>query len=132
MSDTNTGVEQATARRLAAALEQYDRQCAEMVRTWLDIDLYMAVSTLVDDMRACCGSLSRLSGPWLAFLISHCDLVFSLYRAGSGCSCSPEVQACVCEHSVALRNLRRSCLRLCKGHHDGTAPPFPRWRAPPR
>lgn len=132
MPDTDRGMEQAIAARLAAALKQYDRQCAEMVRTWLDMELYAAVSARVDEMRACCESLSRLSVPWVAFLISHSELVFCLWRAGSGNSCSPEVQACARSHSVALRDLRQGCARLVAWEQGSQAPPLPSLSALPR
>lgn len=113
MSEMNREEQQAMAIRLAAALEQYDRTCAEMVRSWLDMELYAAVSALVEEMRPCCDWLPRLAVPWAAFLMAHCDLVFSLYQAGSGRSCCPDVQACARHHSVALGHLRQSCARLC-------------------
>jgi hypothetical protein len=130
MSDIDRGMEQAMAARLAAALEQYDQQCAEMVRTWLDMEQYAAVSALVDEIRRCCGCLPRLSPPWVAFLISHSELVFCLWEAGSGNSCSPAVQACARDHSATLRNLRQGCARLCEGDQGGPAAPLPRWSAP--
>lgn len=116
MLETKTRMERAIAFQLAAALERYEEQSAEMVRTWLDMDLYAQVSGLVDEMRLHCASLSRLSVPWVAFLISHSELVFCLWRLGSrpagGC---PEVQACVGRHSAALRDLRQCCVRLFRG-----------------
>jgi hypothetical protein len=116
MSETNKGIERAIAFQLAAALERYDEQSAEMVRTWLDIELYAEVSRRVDEMRGYCGCLSRLSVPWVAFLISHSELVFCLWRSGSRpCGSCPEVQACVRKHSAALRDLRQSCVGLFRG-----------------
>ena len=132
MSDVNRGMEQATAVRLAAALEQYDRQCAEMVRTWLDMEMYAEVSALVDEMRRCCSWFPLLSVPWAAFLISHSELVFCLWRAGSGNSCSPEVQACARDHAATLRKLRQSCARFCEGDQGGPASPLARRSAPHR
>lgn len=132
MSDVNRGMEQAIAAQLAAALSQYDRQCAEMVRTWLDMELYAAVSASIDEMGSYCESLSRLSVPWIAFLISHSELVFCLWRAGSGNSFSPEVQACVRGHWVALRDLRQSCAGLVEREQGGQAPRLPSLSAPPR
>ena len=132
MPDMNKWMEQDNATRLAAALEQYDKQCEEMVRTWLDMDRYVAVSALVDEIRMYCGSLPGVSAAWVAFLISHCDLVFCLYQVGSGCSGSPEVQARVRHHAVAQRNLRQSCARMLAGDHGGPASPLSRWNAPPR
>jgi hypothetical protein len=114
MSGTHRGSGQAAAIRLAAALEQYEGECAELVRTWLDMELYAAVSGLVDEMRTCCQWLPALSVPWVAFLISHSELMFRLWQAGSGNSCRPEVQACARDHSVTLRKLRQSCARVCE------------------
>jgi hypothetical protein len=132
MSGMDRGIEQATAVRLAAALEQYDTRYAEMVRTWLDMELYAAVSALVHEMGHCASWLPLLSLPWTAFLISHSELVFCLWRAGSGNSRSPEVQACARHHSVTLRNLRQCCGRLREGDQGGPAPPLPHWGAPHR
>jgi len=112
MSEMHRGLEEAAAVRLAAALDEYDGECAEMVRTWLDMELYAAVSALVEEMRPCCDWLPRLSLPWTVFLISHSELVFCLWRAGSRNSGCPEVQACAREHQAALRHLRQSCARL--------------------
>ena len=130
MSHFNRGLEQAALHRLAAALEQYENQCTEVVRTWLDMDLYAGVSALVDQMRPCCACLPRLSVPWTVFLISHSELVFCLWRAGSGNSRDPEVQACAGDHYVTLRNLRQSCARVCEGMQGRPAAPPPRWSAP--
>lgn len=132
MSDMHRGMEEAAAARLAAALEQYDTHCAEMVWTWLDMDLYAAVSTLVDEMRPCCDCLPRLWVPWAAFLISHSELVFCLWRAGSANSCDPGVRACARDHALTLRNLRRGCARLCERGQDGPAAALPHWSAPHR
>jgi hypothetical protein len=116
MSEMNKGIERAIAFQLACALERYDEDSAEMVRTWLDMELYAEVSRRVDEMRLHCGSLSRLSVPWVAFLISHSELVFCLWRTSERPSSScPEVQACVSRHSAAVRDLRESCARLFRG-----------------
>jgi hypothetical protein len=118
-------MEQEIAAQLAAALKQYDRRCTEMVRTWLDMELYTEVSATVDEMRAHCEGVSRLSVPWVAFLISHSELVFCLWREGSGNSRCPDVQACVRSHSVALRHLRQCCASLVHLEQGGQAPPLP-------
>jgi hypothetical protein len=100
--------------RLAAALEQYDGECAELVRTWLDMELYTEVSGLVDEMRTCCEWFPELSVRWVAFLISHSELMFCLWQSGSGNSRGPEVQACARNHSATLRHLRKGCARVCE------------------
>jgi hypothetical protein len=116
MSETNKMMERAIAFQLACALERYDEESAELVRTWLDMELYAEVSRRVDEMRRYCASLSRLSAPWVTFLISHSELVFCLWGSGSRpCSGRPEVQVCVSKHSAALRDLRESCARLSRG-----------------
>jgi hypothetical protein len=116
MSEGKNGVERAVACQLAAALQRYDEGSEEMVRTWLDMRLYSEVSATVDEMRLYSAGLSRLSVPWVEFLISHSELVFCLWRLDSRPSAScPEVQACVSKHSAALRQLRQSCAHLFKG-----------------
>lgn len=110
MSPSDSGMEEAMDAVLGA-LERYDQQCAEMVGRWLDMDLYAAVSALVEEMRRCCNGLPRVSLPWSVFLISHSELVFALWRAGSGSSRSPELQACVRRHALAVRSLRQACFR---------------------
>lgn len=127
MSDMNRGLERVIALRLATTLQQYEEQCAEMVRTWLDMELYAAVSALVDEMRPRCASLPRLSVPWMTFLISHSELVFSLWQAGKGAARSPEVQACLTQHSLAVQGLQQACVRLAQGD---PASPFPRMSTP--
>lgn len=131
MSDMNRGLEQAIAMQLVSSLEQYEEQCAEMVRTWLDMETYAEVSALVDEMRPRCASLPRLSVAWMAFLISHSELVFCLWRAGAGSSGKPEVQACLLQHAAAVRSLRQYCVRLAQGELGGQALPFPRGNVPP-
>lgn len=116
MSERRTGMERAIACQLAAALEQYDQRSEEMVRTWLDMKLYAEVSGLVDEMRLYCSCLSRLSVPWVEFLITHSELVFSLWRSGSGPGAGcPEIDACVRKHSAALRDLRQGCAHVSRG-----------------
>jgi hypothetical protein len=124
MAETNKRTERAIAAELASALERYEEQSAELVRTWLDMELYAEVSRGVDQMRLYCGSLSRLSVPWVAFLISHSELVFSLWRSPRRPpgSC-PEVEACVGRHTVALRLLRQSCVGLYGGAQETAGTP---------
>ncbi|MBK6004792.1 hypothetical protein JJB11_01705 [Ramlibacter ginsenosidimutans] len=108
--------EREIACQLARALERYDEQSAEMVRTWLDMELYAEVSKGVDEMRGYCASLPRLSVAWVEFLIAHSELVFSLWRSGSRPSRScPELEACVGKHTAALGHLRQGCARLLRG-----------------
>lgn len=80
MSASHAPALNAIALQLVVALEEYDRDAALMVDTWLDMDLYHKVSEEVEDIRRASAALPHLSVHWVEFLIAHAELVHALWR----------------------------------------------------
>lgn len=104
----------AIAFQLAAALEKYDEDVGTMVDTWLDMEVYRAVSDQVEDIRMLTAALPQLSVAWVELLIAHAELVHSLWRLrfredeidrGK----LAEVRT---RHNDALQALRNRCVRM--------------------
>ena len=104
----------ATAIETAMALARYERHVRRLVNTWVDMELYQTVSSEIDQIRTCCGTLPQVAVPWTALLISHAELVHALWQSmpdPAGAQ-GPAVQAKLQEHLVCIDALARRCLRL--------------------
>jgi hypothetical protein len=114
MSASEAPALDAIAFRLAAALEEYERDVARMVDTWLDMDLYRDVSEQVEEIRMFTAALPQLSVPWVELLIAHAELVHSLWRLRfQDVETDRERFGEVREHHTAcIHSLRSRCVRL--------------------
>jgi hypothetical protein len=77
---TPTPTSQAAGATLAA-LERYQLHVRRLVASRLDTDLYRSVSDDVEEVRRNCRKLPRLTGPWVALLIAHAELIDGLWRS---------------------------------------------------
>ncbi|HET8748176.1 MAG TPA: hypothetical protein VFM98_21440 [Ramlibacter sp.] len=104
----------AMAFQLASALEQYDRDAARMVETWLDMEMYEQVSEEIEQIRMFCAPLPQLSVPWAELLIAHAELVHSLWRLRFRELESDRVQLAEvrARHGACIGALRARCLRM--------------------
>lgn len=114
MSAIEASVLDAIAFQLAAALEQYDRDAARMVDTWLDMELYQQVSGEIEQIRMLSAGLPQLSVSWAELLIAHSELVHSLWRlrfqeVESDRVRLGEVRS---RHSACVETVHSGCLRL--------------------
>ena len=112
MSASQARAIDAIAFELAAAVENYEQACEQLVATRPDMALYQSVSRQVDHMRLLCASLPQVSVAWVGLLISHAELVHCLWRCGEKSALSPELEACQVRHAHAIRALREKCVWL--------------------
>ena len=108
--------------QLAAALEDYEQHVSAMVDAWLDMDLYRHVSDEIEEIRMLSAALPQLSVHWVELLITHAELVHSLWRLrfqedeGDRARLG-EVRA---RHADCIASLRARCLRLlARSENDG-------------
>lgn len=113
MSASHFPVLRASALQTAAALERYEANVRRLVATWLDMDLYATVSQEIDEIKAYCGTLPDVTLPWSALLVSHAELVHTLWRSGeTGASRDDEVAARLAEHLACIAALAEACRQL--------------------
>jgi hypothetical protein len=114
MSASHAPTLDAIALQLAAALDQYEREVASMIETWLDMELYGTVSERVEEIRMYSADLPQLSVQWVELLIAHAELVHTLWRLRFREDPQDrlhyeEVRA---RHAGCLDSMRRRCHRL--------------------
>ena len=114
MSATQAPALDAIAFQLAAALEQYGNDVERMVDTWLDMELYQQVSDQVEHVRMLSAALPQLSVHWVELLITHAELVHSLWRLRfqEDGSDRAKLLAVRERHASCVSSLRGRCLRL--------------------
>jgi len=104
----------ATALQAARSLARYERHVRRLVATWLDMELYRTVSEEMDHIQLTCATLPELTVPWTSLLVSHADLVYTLWRCGEkvGAAQRESVDRQLQEHLERVDALARRCLRL--------------------
>jgi len=114
MSASHAPARDAIGLQLAATLERYERDSAAMVDTWLDMDLYQQVSGEVEQIRVCCALLPQLSVQWVELLITHAELVHSLWRLRFQEVAADRAQLHELRdrHADCAATLKSRCLRL--------------------
>lgn len=114
MSASQQAVQRVTAMKIAAALRSYERHIVRLVPSWLDVDLYQTASVEIDQVRAWCGTLPGVSVPWIALLISHADLMLSLWNSAGHPpgACNDEIQQRLAEHVACIHALAHRCQQL--------------------
>ncbi|MDB5897789.1 MAG: hypothetical protein JWP41_1391 [Ramlibacter sp.] len=98
------------AFQLVALLEMYEERVAKLSAIRFDPTLYAQVTRDIDSMRLYCASLPILSVPWVHLLISHTELVHSLFKCANAGKVLPQVEKCRAAHLSAVRSLREKCL----------------------
>jgi hypothetical protein len=114
MSASECQALQSTALEVAAALDAYERHVRQLVSSWLDMDLYHAVSGEIDAVRSLCAALPELSLPWVSLLVSHAELVHCLWRSTQPAArpVSGELQARLEEHLQCITVLAERSRQL--------------------
>lgn len=111
MSASHAPAADAVAFQLAAALESYNDDVERMVETWLDMELYRAVSEKIEEIRALSAYLPQLAVHWVELLIAHTELVHTLWRAQQAADRqAQEVQRVREHHAACIASLRKRCL----------------------
>ena len=101
---------EATAFQIVALLERYEADVEPLVSADIDLDLYARVSGHIDQMRLLCASLPVISVAWVHLLISHTELMHSLWRSPGGETESPAIDRCRSDLFAAARDLRAKCM----------------------
>jgi hypothetical protein len=113
MSATGLPGTRVTALHAVRLLARYERHVRRMSLTWLDMDLYHTVSAEVDAIGLACAQLPGVKLPWVALLVSHAELVHTLWRTGTPPSGPPGGSTTALEeHLHCIDALARRCVRL--------------------
>ncbi|HZN46750.1 MAG TPA: hypothetical protein VFB71_03940 [Ramlibacter sp.] len=102
----------AIAFQLAAALDAYEMEVAEMVRAPDDLDLYQRVSRRMDEMRRYAAALPMVSVAWVEVLICHFELTHSLWRMQQGRGVDDRRELLHARLRQACERLSRKCVQL--------------------
>lgn len=112
MSASQASALDAITFQLAAALESYGEDVDRLVDTWLDMDLYQAVTGKIEQIRALSAFLPGLAVQWVELLIVHAELVHALWRQHQGNAPQLEELATLRgRHTECVRSLRCHCAR---------------------
>lgn len=112
MSSSDVQVLGAVAFQLAAAVEVYDEDLAELVHSGFDPELYRRVSNRIDEMRMYAAALPPVSETWAEVMIRHFELTHGLWRVQKDGSGLAELGAVHQELQHSLRRLSRLCAKL--------------------
>lgn len=114
MSASQHAAQRATAMQIAGVLRSYERHIVRLVPSWLDVDLYQTASLEIDQVRAWCGTLPGVSVPWIGLLISHADLMLSLWNSAGHPpgACDAEIRQRLDEHVACIHALADRCHQL--------------------
>jgi hypothetical protein len=123
MSASHAPALDAIAFQLAAALDSYELDVAEMLATWPDLQRYRDVSEQVERIRMYSAELPVVRVQWVELLIAHAELIHMLWRAQYANSTEARSQIDVVRehHADAIRSLRARCLRFL-GRRDVKGP----------
>jgi hypothetical protein len=109
MSAPDQHTREAIALQLIEALELYEADVKLLCRNWLDMEHYQSVSQQVDELRLYAAALPRVSVQWVAVLISHAELIHSLWKARrSESGDAASVENLLTDHIAAIRLLSRA------------------------
>lgn len=100
----------AVAFQLAATLERYEHDVAQLVAGPLDPEVYHRVSALVDQMRTQAAALPPLSVAWVEVLIRHFELTHGLWRRQH--QGAADIQQLHAQLRRATGQLARECSQL--------------------
>lgn len=116
MPDSRFTSPHAAASHTLVALERYQARVRKLAGSWTDMDLYRAVGEDIDEVRQGCREVYALSGPWVELLISHAELVQSLWQSSRpGAPMPPaERQLLVEKVGANVLALEQACMRLMK------------------
>ena len=105
-----------SARDALAALERYQLHITQLAGNWLDMDLYHTVAADVEQVRGSCAPLPQLSGPWVALLIAHAELMHALWRGSrpGGAASAGERQDLLARTRSACGRLQDLCMQLLR------------------
>ena len=115
MADVPTPTSRA-ARETLAALERYQLHATQLVGNALDLDLYQTVTGDIDQVRRACHGVPHLTGPWVALLIAHAEMMNSLWSGArpGGAAAASERQDLLARTRAACARLQDVCMQLLR------------------
>ena len=102
----------AIAFQLAAALDAYEQDVAQLARGPFDVDVYQRVSGHMDRMRMYAASLPSVSGAWGEVLIRHFELTHGIWRLQKDAATAGELAHLHAQLREAVRRLAQRCVQL--------------------
>lgn len=105
----------AVAVHVLAALGQYEEDVVQLVQGWSadpDMEHYARVSRQIDGIRDLCGLLPRVAAQWVTVLISHAELMHSLWRVSQSQEAFAGMTDRLDDHRAAIEALRAKCRLL--------------------
>lgn len=116
---------EAAAVQLLAALGDYEEHVTQLVRLWsadADMEHYARVSRQVDGIRDLCGMLPSAGALWATVLISHTELMHSLWRVSQSRDAGLVVGEQLQDHIAVIAALRAKCRRMIASTAGGQSP----------
>jgi hypothetical protein len=97
-----------------AAVERYRRHVRRLCTHWMDLELYHLVSHELEEVRRSCQQVPVLSGPWVAVLIAHAELMHALWQASGtpAASGQPTRERLLARVEQSLAGLEAACIKL--------------------
>jgi hypothetical protein len=119
MAATHVPALSAIAFQLVATLEHYEQDLDALLLDWPDTQRYEAIRRHMDNIQMYSSSVPSLAVSAVALLISHSELVFTLWRGQPGSRpAGDELLRVRADHRGCVASLRRHCLReLSRGEH---------------
>jgi hypothetical protein len=102
----------AIAFQLAAALDAYEQDIAQLVRGPSDPDAYQRASCRMDAMRMYAASLPMLSVVWVEVMIRHFELTHGIWRLQKDPAEGIDLQQLHARLREAVRRLAHRCVQL--------------------
>jgi len=112
MSASDAPALSAIAFQLAAALDGYEQDIAQLVRGPFDSDAYQRASGRMDAMRMYAASLPMLSVAWVEVMIRHFELTHGIWRLQKDPADGPDLQQLHARLREAVQRLAHKCVQL--------------------
>ena len=102
----------AIAFQLAAALDAYEQDIAQLVRGPFDPDAYERARRDMDQMRMYAAALPSLSVAWVEVMIRHFELTHGIWRLQKDPEDGCDLQQLQLQLRSAVQRLARQCVQL--------------------
>jgi len=106
----------AIAFQFAAALQSYQQETEAGLQHPADLDLYLRVSSRMDEMRLYASSLPYVAVPWVEVLIRHFELTHALWRVQQQTADAGSLAEIHKQHQTAVESLQRRLVHSMQSH----------------
>lgn len=107
----------ALAAELCSALDRYEQDVEDLVRSWPDPQRYRRVTDAMEQVRTASAPLPRLSVSFIELLIAHAELAQGLWNSRDDQQPVESVWPAMEQHRGAVFRLREACLTIMAGTH---------------